>query len=292
VAYANTGFGTPNPDTVLGAPSYAQPMSRLFAAAYLYALTGGATYKTFFESNYTTAHAIAWGYWGPFEAWLNAPLLYYTKQAGITAAVKTAVENSKTGSIGGGEFYAEITADTDAYLTYLKDSDWTWGSNQTKAQLGNLFLDMVRYNLDAPNQPNYRQAGERFVHYLHGVNAVGTAFLSNAYSLGAERPVNEIYHLWFDEGTDWDNALTSPKGPAPGYLAGGPNPGYDGNQTPPLSQPIQKAWRDFNGNGTTRSYEITEPAIYYQAAYIRVLAELTALATPTTGASQQTLFFF
>jgi hypothetical protein len=171
-----------------------------------------------------------------------------------------------------------VVASTDAYRAYLKDADYTFGSNRDKAQLAHLYLDMVRYNLDAPNQVAYGKAGADYLHYLHGVNPVGIVYLTNMYTAGATRAANELYHSWFWDGTSWDNALTSANGPPPGLLTSGPNPSYTGNQTPPLGQPIQKSYRDWNGVGASEnSYEITEPGIYYQAAYIRLLASFVAL---------------
>ena len=90
-------------------------------------------------------------------------------------------------------------------------------------------------------------------------------------SVGAD----EIYHAWFNDGTDWDNVFTSQYGPAPGYVTGGPNADYGGSASLPAGQPIQKAYADFNSSADA-SWEITEPAIYYQAAYVRLLGHYTA----------------
>ncbi len=69
-----------------------------------------------------------------------------------------------------------------------------------------------------------------------------------------------------------DNALTSPKGPPPGYVTGGPNKDYSYTQlSPPASQPPQKSYRDVNDGWPESSWEISEPAIYYNAAYILLL---------------------
>lgn len=120
-----------------------------------------------------------------------------------------------------------------------------------------------------------RKAAEQ-VHYFHGVNPQGMVYLSNMYAFGGDRCANEIYHTWFNDGTIYDNALTSPNGPAPGYVVGGPNADYTiGSQSPPFGQPRQKSYLDFNTGWPTNSWEITEPAIYYQAAYIRLLAHST-----------------
>jgi hypothetical protein len=97
--------------------------------------------------------------------------------------------------------------------------------------------------------------------------------LSNMYSLGGDRCVNEIYHTWFYDQTEYDHALTSEKGPAPGYVTGGPNPSFSVTSlSPPANQPALKSYLEFNDGYPLSSWEITEPSISYQAAYLRLLA--------------------
>jgi endoglucanase len=101
-------------------------------------------------------------------------------------------------------------------------------------------------------------------------------YLSNMNSLGAEKSVMSIYHGWFRHGSIYDGP--NPLGSAPGYLAGGPNQFFSVNWiAPPYGQPPMKAYKDWNAawNATMQaneaSWEITEPAIYYQAIYIAML---------------------
>lgn len=101
--------------------------------------------------------------------------------------------------------------------------------------------------------------------------------LSNMYAYGAGNSQNEIYHTWFADGSDWDNALTSPKGPAPGYLPGGPNHmnDYNGNTEGYLrNEPLQKRYKDYNGEYPQNSWFFTEVAIYNQAPYVSLLSRL------------------
>ena len=65
-------------------------------------------------------------------------------------------------------------------------------------------------------------------------------------------------------------------GPAPGFLVGGPNQFYSGTITPPKGEPFMKAYRDWNTAWPDSSWEVTENAIYYQAAYT-LLASQTLL---------------
>jgi hypothetical protein len=126
------------------------------------------------------------------------------------------------------------------------------------------------------------------LHFFHGVNPLGLVYLSNMASYGAESSVSEIYHFWFRDGHPrWDSSLSAELGPAPGYVVGGPNahyceggePGVDACTKSALSrQPPAKAFLDFNTGFEPnvehdRSWEITEPAIYYQAAYIKLLSK-------------------
>jgi hypothetical protein len=105
------------------------------------------------------------------------------------------------------------------------------------------------------------------------------------YSAGGDNCANEIYHAWFNNGTDWDNVLTSTKGPAPGYVLGGPNKDFSvAAIAPPYGQPAQKAYKEWNtawnGSYNENSWEITEPAIYYQGSYIALLARVMGNQPP------------
>jgi hypothetical protein len=112
---------------------------------------------------------------------------------------------------------------------------------------------------------------------------MGFVYLTNMNTLGAEFSVNEMYHAWFADGTVWDSAATSLYGPPPGYLTGGPNPSYSPDASymgppiePPENQPIQKSYRDWNTSWPQNSWEVTECHIPYQAAYVRLLANVAA----------------
>ena len=290
VDYPNTGFGTGNPDPCGHGCPYGQLMERLRAAIYLYGLTSSATYKTFVETNYTASHALEWGFWYPFERHTQDALLYYAALPGATVEVKNTIQASAVGSIAGADFVTAWTNVVDGYRAYLHDNNYTWGSNQTKAATATLYTNLIAYNLNSAQHALYRTIASAYLHYLHGVNPMGLAYLTRMGGLGAERSANEMYHSWFVDGSDWDNALTSPKGPPPGFLTGGANPQYSGTQSPPLGQPPQKSYKDWNGLGANEhSWEITEPDIAYQAAYLRLLSQVmpAATAVPTSLAFVQ-----
>ena len=115
------------------------------------------------------------------------------------------------------------------------------------------------------------------LHYFHGVNPLGMTYLTNMYSLGATRSANEIYHTWFQPKTKWSDAVTSECGPPPGYVPGGPNKnaaqdGVPATLIPPTGQPPQKSYKDWNVIWPDASFAITEPAIYFQSAYVKLLS--------------------
>ena len=206
-------------------------------------------------------------------------LLYFTTLPGVTASVVTTIRNSKQGSINGGDFVGAWNSGTDPYRAYLPDAAYHWGDNQVKSKTGLLFANQLTYGLNPAQATAYHAAAAGYLHYLHGVNALTMAFLSNMYDYGADHCANEMYHSWFGHGTIYDNALTSPNGPAPGYITGGcnkdfaPDPAYSGPALiPPMSQPVQKAYKDWNTSWPEDSWEITEPAIYYQGAYVNLLS--------------------
>jgi endoglucanase len=67
------------------------------------------------------------------------------------------------------------------------------------------------------------------------------------------------------------------------YPDGWAQPG-DGSpciQAPPCNQPHQKSYRSWNGVWPDASWEVTEPAIYYQAAYVKLLSKF--VKGPATG---------
>ena len=274
--------------------AYGTLSRQLGAAAFLYRLTGNTTYKTFFESNYTQTHLIQWSYAYIFEPTIQDILLYYTSVPGATPSVVSAIQSAYTGSIktGNTDNLTSFLNQSDPYRAYLSTNNYTWGSNHTKAVQGNMFLCMNVYGLDVTDATNYVNAGSGFIHYLHGVNPTAFAYLTNMSSYNASNSITSIFHTWFADGSAiWDQVGVSTYGPAPGYLSGGPNPGYtlDGccpsgcggsnalcvtaQVTPPIGQPAQKSYKDWNTSWPQDSWSVTEPDIGYQASYVRLLSK-------------------
>ncbi len=249
-----------------------QKESALIAAVYLYDLTGDALYGDYIIEHVNDATPINQGWLGPYTNEAMEALFLYTTfptadqttSTTITSSIFPHVSQDWNGFFG--------QNDLDLYRAYMPDFSYHWGSNQTKADYANLNKMVERYDIHPEQNESYAQKAEEVIHYYHGINPLTKVYLSNMYDYGAENSVDEIYHGWFADGSEFDNALTSLYGPAPGYVPGGPNNSYTyPDNNPPYGQPSQKAYADFNGTVDV-SWEITEPAIYYQAAYVRMLA--------------------
>ncbi len=277
--------------------SYEKFFRQMASAVFLYALTGNTAYKTYFENNYTQMHLVLWTFVYPFENSAQNIMLYYSNLGGVTTSVANAIKNAYRNSINSNtsDNLPAYLNKTDAYRSHLPDQNFTWGSNTTKARAGIMFTNMLVYNLDSSNNVNYRGAALGYLNYFNGINPTAFCYLTNMGSYGAENSVNEIYHAWFKDGSAlWDRVGTSTYGPAPGLVPGGPNPFYslDGccpngcspyNSlcntslvTPPLGQPIQKSYKDWNTSWPQNSWTITEPAIYTQASYVRLLSNFVS----------------
>ena len=252
------------------------------AAVYLFALTQDEAYNTFVQDNYNKIEVIKNNWWGPYSISEADALLYYTTLSGADNTVKSDILNKKNNSANSYDFYQ--FNETDLYRAFMPDFSYHWGSNSSKANYGNINYDMITYNLDPNNHETYSQRTEEILHFFHGVNPMTMVMLSNMYEYGAENSANEIYHTWFWDGTDYDHALNSSKGPAPGYLVGGPNKDFTvSSVSPPYNQPPQKSYKDWNTAWPENSWEVTEPAIYYQSAYIKLLSKFVSQEVDCNG---------
>lgn len=263
----------------------AQLDSALLAAVYLYEATGKAEYRTFVESNYTRGEpyrSSPW-WWSPYSSSNQVALLRFADMAGVSVAVRDDIKHMK--SVNDSTLSIDdFKAGTDLYRAHISDNEYNWGHNSIRANAASNNLDFVTFKINPANAALYRDIAEQHLHWLHGANPLGLVMLSNMAAYGAESSVNEIYHGWFSDGSVWDNAKTSAKGPAPGFLTGGPNPNYSGSVAGITNQPRQKAFKDWNAGWPENSWEISEPAIYAQAAYVHLLARLMVPTVPDTTA--------
>jgi hypothetical protein len=264
------------------------------AAVYLYELTGNSSYKDFVESNYKSIVAS----WGPtqWDSDRQEALLYYTRLPNISSAVKTDIIRKFITNVANNlDQLPMVRAAKDPYLSPIKD--YTWGSNASKAKQARLYQLLALYG-DTRSAVIGDAAAMGYIHYIHGVNPLGLVYLTNMRSAGATHSASTMFHSWFANGTRWEKVSETAPGPPPGYLVGGPNPGFSldscctaavgtpayrcygatafsfcsNDHSPPLGQPAMKSYRQFNEGWPGNSWAITEPSMGYQAQYIRVLA--------------------
>jgi endoglucanase len=260
-----------------------QAQSALTAAVYLFALTGEETFAKAIADGLASTRAMREEGWSSYDPDQGDALLFYARLGNAAPAIKGAIVQRKLEQARRVDIYVGAP-ELDLYRAYMPDSTFHWGHNMVRANVGNTNMDLVRL-LPASESTGFVERAAGLLHSFHGVNALGLVYLSNMYAYGAESSVNQIYHTWFRDGDPiYDDAKKSTLGPPPGYVPGGPNASYCGDAqarcyTSSLrKQPPQKAYLDFNTawepkSEHDRSWEISEPAIYYQAAYIKLVSQ-------------------
>jgi endoglucanase len=255
-----------------------QKAAAVVAAIYLFAITENSAYDDYIKLHYKELKPYHDEGWSRYKPEQGEALLFYTTLKRSDAALRSAILADKSSDAKSGSHVYGFAANDDLYRAFLHEPQYHWGSNNPRAQYGNSNMDVIAYGLDKSSNETYAARALGILHYFHGVNPFAMVYLSNMYRYGATRSANEIYHTWFWKGTKWSNALTSACGPAPGYITGGPNAnavrdGVPASLAPPAAQPPQKAYKDWNAPWPDSSWAITEPAIYYQAAYVKLLSK-------------------
>ncbi len=255
------------------------------AAAYLYEATADVQYRTVFDAQYVNAQPYANWWWGPYWSAVQRALLRYTQTTGATASVVNNIRTVKAGQ-NGVLGINDYNSNVDLYRSSMPDAQYHWNSHEVKANAGVNNFDFADFSVNTGQTALYKEVGESYLHWFHGVNPMGKVMLTNMYAYGGDSCVNEFYHSWFGNGTIWDNVFTSPNGPPPGYVPGGPNKDFSiPGISPPGGQPPQKSYKEWNtgwnGTANENSWEITEAGIYTQAAYISLLVRVMATASPT-----------
>jgi hypothetical protein len=249
------------------------------AAVYLYAITGDTTYNDYVKANYNKNYMqpyrdIGWTRYNPEH---GEALLFYSTLSNADATVKNAIRQDKQNDVNNNSNIYGFNS-SDLYRSFLDNPQYHWGSNQPRANYGNSNVDAVVYNLPGTvGATSLNTRAVEVLHYFHGVNPFGTAYLTNMNSLGSTYSLNAIFHAWFTVRSPlWGDVRTRTYGPPPGYVPGGPNSSTGVGLAPPAGQPPQKSYRDWNGDAATgdeqQSWEITEPGIYYQSAYVKLVS--------------------
>lgn len=240
-----------------------QDRAEVVAGIYLYMLTGESKYHDAVKANYTKTRPFTDVTWSMYDAPEGDAMLLYTTLPSADPVVKNAILSRKSSQ---GKTSAIYFTGEDLYNAWVPLSSYHWGSLNPRANIGNANMDFIDYHIDAADNQRYAGRALNILHYFHGVNPFNMVYLSNMGSYGAERSVRKIYHAWYRYGTSLaDN-------PAPGYVPGGPNKDYGGNLASLKNQPPQKCFLEFNDGWPANSWEITEPAIYYQSAYVKLLS--------------------
>jgi len=277
-SYDNAGFVNADGEDA----EYTQYANIVSASAYLLVLTGNTTYRTYFDNNYTYTHLFDWDgvSYNYKDTQVQDALLYYSLSPLATASVVTAIKDKYLSGMANqyNDFYPlkAYNDSTDAYRAFLDEH--IWGSNAYKSNAGSMFSNLWVYDIDAVNEQKYRNAASGYMHYINGVNPQSLAYLSNMGNHGAENSVPEFYHMWFADGTDFDNVNTSLYGPAPGFLVGGPNQDYSSPGSPiepPENQPQQKSYKSWN-TPADNSWEVTENQDLYQSAYVKLISKFVS----------------
>ncbi|OAV43445.1 glycoside hydrolase family 9 protein [Lewinella sp. 4G2] len=253
------------------------------AAVYLFELTGEQKYKDFIAANYRQARPWKAEDWGVYRAHQGEALLYYTQNPEADPTTKQGILDMKSSAPKStGSNY--VVAEQDN-LYRAKPIYFNWGSNSLiSRQVGDI-MDLHVYGIRPENSAAYTERGQSIINYLHGTNPSGICMLSNMYQYGGDLCADEMWHSWFSLDTKFDNIDGTNVGPAPGFISGGPNPQGQGSMPIKLGthsfpatagqQPDQKAFSvdNFWQNGP---WAYNEPAIYYQAAYIKALSYFIA----------------
>jgi hypothetical protein len=257
----------------------AQSAAAVVAAIYLYAVTDVPAYQDYVKAHYKETqpyHDFGWSRYNPEQ---GEALLFFTTLPHADAALRRTLLGDKLNDVRSPNRVYGFHPEDDLYRAYLHDEQYHWGSNNPRAAYGNTNVDVITYGVDSEkNASDYRMRSLEILHYFHGVNPLGMVYLSNMYAYGATRSANEIFHAWYAHDTRWSDALTSDCGPAPGYVPGGPNvraaqSGVPNSLSPPTGQPAQKSYKDWNVGYPEDSWAITEPAIYYESGYVKLLAK-------------------
>lgn len=243
------------------------------AGIYLFALDSDQKYTDYIKQHLNSTHPFSDDTWSRYRPQEGDALLFYTQLPKADKELKNQILAQFQKMVEANYSHAYGFQDNlDPYRAYMPDSQYHWGSNLVKANYGNTNYDVIFFNLDPAHQERYKIRALDHLHYFHGVNPLGLVYLTNMYDNGAEYSANEMYHEWLGKGV-YDNAVTSKFGPAPGYLTGGSNKDYTGSIKKVITQPPMKAYVDTNAPYPVNSWEITEPGIYYQSSYLKLLSK-------------------
>ncbi|NJK36707.1 MAG: glycoside hydrolase family 9 [Oscillatoriales cyanobacterium RM2_1_1] len=241
------------------------------AAIYLFALDPRQEqYTTYIRQHLTITQPFLDDTWSRYRSIEGDALLFYAQLPGVDPEIKNQILVRFKQTVESNRISYGFNPRLDPYRAPMPNAQYHWGSNAVQANYGNTNVDVVRAGIDPLNWETYQIRALDHLHYLQGVNPLSLVYLTNMSAYGAENSANEMYHSWLGKGI-YDNALKSSSGPAPGYLTGGANKNYTGSEKWVKVQPPMKAYIDKN-DPQIKAWEINEPGIYYQSAYLKLLS--------------------
>jgi hypothetical protein len=274
--------------TPAGSNTNADHRARVYAAAELFKTLRDHKYQAFLDRWATDVAATVDNGLHPFKGYkqvdplnhlaLTQALFTYATTQGASREVVTSFREALSNTAEA--IRTASGGPDDPYLAYHLADHYCWGSNQSKGRWGRVLLMAITLGVNRNHHEDYREIMAGYLHFIHGRNPLSLCFLTNMNHAGADRCPTEIFHFWFHDGSPLYDGVHSRFGPAPGYLEGGPNRFFSVDWVrPPYGEPPMKAYRDWNAawNSQRRaneaSWEITEPAIYYQAVYTLLLSQ-------------------
>ena len=250
-----------------------QDRMEAYAAIHLFALTGAEKYQDVIRKKVGASRQLTEYFWSPYETGAGEALVDYVSLPKADAAIVERIRTQLTRSATSDQFAPGPEA--DLYRAWMQPSNYHWGSNTVRAGWGvSALLAAKVANVDAATKKRLMARAAEMLHSFHGVNPLGVVYLTNMGKYGAEHSLKAIYHARYGAGTRFSN------NPPPAYVVGGPNQSVTGkaaNGKPSIAwikaQPRAKSYADFDLGWPESSWEMSEPAIYYQAIYLRLLAE-------------------
>ncbi len=269
-------------------PLEEQDQTAVTAAVYLFDVTGKPEYSEYIAEHHGMTEPFKSDQWSLYRQSQGDALLHYAGLKHADASTARIISQRKVTQSESLDIY-RMRPQFDLYRAFMRPSNYHWGSNNQRASMGNTNYDLIQYGLikNPEERQSFYDRAAGMLHSFHGVNPLQLVYLTNMYAVGGDACADEMYHHWFrDKHPKWDNARASELGPAPGYVTGGPNKDYCNGQpadhaclkSPIRDQPPGKAYVDLNtswepNNPYDKSWEITEPAIYYQASYVRLVSK-------------------
>lgn len=251
----------------------AEDQARLegMAGIHLFALTGKQEYHVAVLKQAGKMRQLSEGIWSPYEAGMAEALTDYLSLPKADPALAARIRKQLATSARSDRFAPP--AEADLYRAWMNPEAYHWGSNTVRGSFGFAALAAAKFGgVPAEVQARLRDRANDLLHSFHGVNPFSAVLLTNMERHGAALSMKRIWHERFNYDTPFA------ANPPPGYVVGGANQSYGGTKGDRAGdvewikrQPRAKAYADFNEPWPMNSWELTENAIYYQAAYIRLL---------------------